>query len=486
MKLVFSRHSVSKNFGVFFVSKQGLEKALETQLKELKPIILREKFEGKENQSIFLLNGFNGFERFLIAGVSEKEAILEKIRNATGMAVKYAQSFKAKHASFLPEKIDGLEFAEVCRAVIEASALANYSFQKYKTKQEEKKNLLESIELVGEFSDNQKKMLEETLLVCSNANIARDLINDNSGLVTPTYLSAQAKKTAKNAGLKIKVLGKKAMQRLKMNCFLAVAQASTSDPQLVVLEWNGNPDSKEKILLAGKGICFDTGGLDLKPGESMETMRYDMAGAAVVMSILKTCAELSIKKNVVGIMGITENLIGEKAYRQGDVLTSMKGLTVENNSTDAEGRLVLADCLYYGVKNFNPAIVISIATLTGNVRACLGNNVAGYCSTNAKHAQKIEQASQTTGEQVWKMPLNEQYLAETKSNRADLRSTNKNKTNGMIYGAAFLSNFVEEKPFMHLDIAGTAFIEDTPKPYLDTGATGYGIRLLTEMLKQKE
>lgn len=486
MKLIFSQSPVTKEFGVFFASKKSLPGALEGQLKGIKQIVAREKFEGKESQALFLLNGFDGFERFLVVGVSEKEAAIEKIRNATGTAVRYAQAYKTKKACFFVEKIDSLDWHSVSRAVVEAGVLANYSFQKYKTKAEEKKTFVEQLELVWSFSEGGKKSLEEALVTCENANHARDLINDNSQLVTPVYLAKEAQKVAKKTGLKIKVFNEKELKKLKMNCFLAVSQANTTPPRMVVLEWMGAPDSKEKIVLVGKGVCFDTGGLDLKPGESMETMRHDMAGAATVLFALKTIAELGLKKNIVGIMGLTENLIGEKSYRQGDVLTSMKGLTIENNSTDAEGRLVLADCLYYAATRLDPSLIVSIATLTGNVRACLGSNMAGYCSTNEKAAEKISNAGQATGEQVWRMPLTEQYLAETKSTRADLRSTNKNKTNGMIYGAAFLSNFVEEKPYLHLDIAGTAFLEDTPKPYLETGATGYGVRLLIEMIKSKE
>ncbi len=484
MKLNFSTEPKMREFGVQLVSKQNLPKTLAKQLADLKEIISREKFEGKETQTLFLVNGFSGFERFLIVGVSEKQATQEKTRNAAGIAVRYAQALKTKKICFLEPEIDGVIPQQATKAIIEGATLANYSFQKYKTKQEERKVQLEEIELVGNLGEREKKELLEDLLVCENANIIRDFINDNSELVTPVYLAEQAEKIAEKAGVKVKVFDEKEIKSLKMGCFLAVSQANTTPPRMVVLEWNGAPEQKEKILLVGKGICFDTGGLDLKPGESMATMRYDMAGAAVVLGVLKTAADLKIKKNIVGIMSITENLIGEKSYRQGDVLTSMKGLTVENNSTDAEGRLVLADCLYYGATKFNPSLIVSISTLTGSVKATFGSVVAGFCSTDEKAAEKISKAGDSTGELVWRMPLNDQYLAETKSTRADLRSTNKNKTNGMIYGAVFLTNFVEEKPYLHLDIAGTAFLEDTPKPYLETGATGYGVRLLTEMLKE--
>ncbi|MBI4044252.1 MAG: leucyl aminopeptidase family protein [Candidatus Diapherotrites archaeon] len=481
MELWLTEHAKGKEFGVLLAEKKALRQVLGLD-PQIQKIAGREKFEARETQSIFLLNGALGFERFMVVGVSEKNATAEKIRRATGMAVRTAQFFKAKKISFISPKTPSVRELEAGRAIAEAGVLANYSFQKYKTKKEEQKSLLETIELEGKFSTGDEKELRDAFLVCKNANMCRDLINDNSQTVTPALIESKARETAKKTGLKIKVFGEKDLRKMKMGLFLAVSQANTTPPRMVVLEWNGDRQSKNKTVLVGKGICFDTGGLDLKPGSSMETMRQDMAGAATVLGVLKTCAELKIKKNIVGILGLTENLIGEKSYRQGDVLTSMKGLTVENNSTDAEGRLVLADCLYYGATAFDPTLIVSIATLTGNVRQCLGSAVAGFCSTEERTAEKIMHAADKTGELAWRMPLNEDYLAETKSQRADLRSTNKCKTNGMIYGAAFLSNFVEEKPYLHIDIAGTAFLEELPRAYLETGATGYGVRLLVEML----
>lgn len=483
MKLELTESAKGKEFGVLLAEKKALSHVLGLDA-EIKKIAQREKFEAKETQSIFLLNGALGFERFLVVGVSDKNATTEKIRRAVGGAVRAAQFFKAKKISFLSPKTPSVREVEASRAIVEASVLANYSFQKYKTKKEEKKSLVETLEIVGKFSTSDEKELHNAFLVCSNVNMCRDLINDNSQTVTPELLEKEAREAAKKSGLKIKVFGEKDLRKMKMGLFLAVAQANTTPPRMVMLEWNGEPSNKNKTVLVGKGVCFDTGGLDLKPGASMETMRYDMAGAATVLGIMKTCAELKIKKNIVGILGLTENLIGEKSYRQGDVLTSMKGLTVENNSTDAEGRLVLGDCLYYAATAYSPSLIVAIATLTGSVKGTFGSNVAGFCSTDERAAEKLMHAAGVTGELAWRMPLNEDYLAETKSQRADLRSTNKNKTNGMIYGAAFLTNFVEEKPYLHLDIAGTAFLEDMPKAYLEMGATGYGLRLLVEMLRK--
>lgn len=483
MKLELTQHSKGKELGVLLVEKKALNEVFGLNA-DITKIAEREKFEGKETQSIFLASGALGFERFLIVGVSEKNSTTEKIRRAVGYATRVGQFFKAKKISFLSPKTPSVRNFEACKAIVEATVLANYSFQKYKTKKEEQKSFVETLEISGKLSSSEEKELHSAFLVCNNVNMCRDLINDNSQTVTPEYIENKARLVAKEAGLKIKVFSEKDLRKMKMGLFLAISQANTTQPRMVVLEWNGDPSNKNKILLVGKGICFDTGGLDLKPGLAMETMRYDMAGAATVLGVLKTCAELKLKKNIVGILGLTENLIGEKSYRQGDVLTSMKGLTVENNSTDAEGRLVLADCMYFGATNYDPSLIVSIATLTGNVRQCLGSNMAGFCSTKDEVAEKLEHAAQVTGELAWRMPLNEDYMSETKSLRADLRSTNKFKSNGMIYGAVFLNNFAEQKPYLHLDIAGTAFLEEVPKAYLELGATGYGLRLLVEMLRK--
>lgn len=233
----------------------------------------------------------------------------------------------------------------------------------------------------------------------------------------------------------------------------------------------------------GKGITFDSGGLDLKPGESMQNMRDDMAGAAAVFGLLKTCAEQNLKKNVVGILGLAENLIDAKSYRQGDVYASMKGLTVENISTDAEGRLVLADCIYYSVTKFRPKLVVDFSTLTGSAIRTFGDHTALLCATDDLSAQRFFDAGIKVFERVWRMPMFEEYVKETKSLRADLRSLNKKGNNGAIFAACFLNQFTENTPFVHIDIAGTAFIED-PKPYLEAGATGFGVRLAAEFLKK--
>ncbi|MBI2597898.1 MAG: aminopeptidase, partial [Candidatus Diapherotrites archaeon] len=335
----------------------------------------------------------------------------------------------------------------------------------------------------GELDTETVEECQKAEIACNNANICRDLVNDNSSTVNPDYLEKFLKKHCKQTELKISVLHEKQLKRLGMELILAVGRGSESRPRLIIIEYNGNNETADKFLFVGKGITFDSGGLDLKPGESMQNMRDDMAGAAAVFGLLKTCAEQNLKKNVVGILGLAENLIDAKSYRQGDVYASMKGLTVENISTDAEGRLVLADCIYYSVTKFRPKLVVDFSTLTGSAIRTFGDHTALLCATDDLSAQRFFDAGIKVFERVWRMPMFEEYVKETKSLRADLRSLNKKGNNGAIFAACFLNQFTENTPFVHIDIAGTAFIED-PKPYLEAGATGFGVRLAAEFLKK--
>lgn len=477
MKIVFNKNPKNTELAIFMLSPKSLKKAVKRSISSLKKIIEQEKFEGKQEQTLFLPNGFEKFKRLLIVGVGEK-ADAEKIRRATATAIKAAQHKKIQKVSFFV-------FREFAAATVEACVLANYSFQKYKTVKDEKKFFVSEVEIVGGLSKEEINSCKEAELVCKNSNICRDLINDNSSTVTPDYFEKFVKLHSKNTSLKVKVLQEKDLKKLGMNLVLAVGRGSESRPRVIVIEYDGNRSSKEKYLFVGKGICFDSGGLDIKPGKAMETMRLDMSGAATVFALLKSCAELKLKKNVIGILGMAENLVDAKSYRQGDVYTSMKGLTVENNSTDAEGRLVLADSIYYGVTKFKPKFVVDFSTLTGSAMVTFGTHVGFMCSTSDVLAKEFFDAGMKTFERVWQMPLYEEYRKETKGTRSDIRSLNKKYYNGAIFAACFLDCFTEKTPFVHLDIAGTAFI-DEPKPYLEAGGTGYGVRLAVEFLKKQK
>lgn len=485
MRISFNKSPKNTELAVFVLSQKSLKTTPPAVLAGIKKILEQENFEAKEEQALFLPNGFENFKRALLLGIGEKNIEAENVRRAAATAIKTAQQKKIGKISFFVPEITEVPKPAAAVALVEGAVLANYSFQKYKTIKDEKKFFVTDTEIVGELSSQEIEECKNAQTACENTNICRELINDNSSVVTPDYLEKFVKTQLKNSKVKLRVIEESEMKKLGMGLHLAVGRGSESRPRVIILEYNGDKNSKENFLFVGKGICFDTGGLDLKPGEAMHNMRDDMSGAAVVFALLKSCAELELKKNVVGIMGLAENLIDAKSYRQGDVFTSMKGITVENNSTDAEGRLVLADCIYLGVTKFKPKLVVDFSTLTGSAMRTFGDHAALMCSTSDTAANEFSESGFKTFERVWRMPLFEEYRKETKGTRSDIRSLNKKLNNGAIFAACFLDNFTEKTPFVHLDIAGTAFI-DEPKPYFEAGGTGFGVRLAIEFLKKQK
>ncbi len=434
-----------------------------------------ESFTGKKLETFYLPE-----KKILMVGLGKKEEFRQDYyRRAAGKAVKLASFYKIPGVHF-PQH--GLSEKD-CVALAEGALLANYSFDKYKS-DDTKASRIKRISFPAyakKFSD----AIQKAAIVCSNTLMARDMVSENSSIVTPDFIEATARRTAKKNRLHITVLRESELKRLGMNLLLAVGKASTQSPRLIILEYHGDPHSKDRIMVVGKGICFDTGGLDLKPRDSMLEMRMDMAGAAATLGIMKSAAELKLRKNLIGILAVTENLIDAKSYRPKDIIKSYSGKTVENMDTDAEGRLVLADALNYGVKKFNPKLILEFSTLTGSVVGTFGNHVAGMFGTEnaAEYKKKMSEAGMETYERVWELPLYEEYLDEVTGERSDFRSCGKTRYNGAIFGAAFLSKFVEDRPFIHIDIAGTAMIDEA-KDYVPKDGTGFGVRLAIEFLKR--
>jgi len=434
---------------------------------------LPKSFTGKKFESIHLSES----NVFVVSLGKKDEVKLDYYRRAAAHASKTASAYKIKGVHFSisnPSKENSI-------ALLEGACLANYSFDKYKSK-DDKKFLLTHYSFPEEAKAFSKD-LEQALIVCKNVFLVRDIVSDGSDVVTPELFEKLSRRIAQKTKLRIKVLHERELKKQGLNLILGVGKAGVSKPRLITLEYNGDRQSKEKILLVGKGITFDSGGLNLKIRESIKDMRMDMAGAAAVLGIIKSAAELKMKKNIVAILACAENLIGSTAQRPGDILKSYSGKTIENMNTDAEGRLVLADALSFGVKKYNPKLVVEYSTLTGAIAAALGSYCAGMVSTSKKYEEKMFEAGLSTYERVWPMPLFEEYLDEVKGERSDLRSMNKTHDNGAIFGGAFLSKFVEKKPFIHLDVAGTAMLEE-PKDYAPKGGSGFGVRLGIEFLKK--
>lgn len=430
-------------------------------------------FRGKKLETSFL----PGKHLFMV-GLGKKEDIeLDYYRRAAAKAVKTASTFKISGIHFLLKH----PLEKNCVALLEGASLSNYVFDKYKSKEDKMFRVKHY-----SFPSKAKSFshaLHDTLKVCENVYLVRDLVSDNSSVVTPAYLEKTARKISNKSKIKFHVLQDVKLKSMGMNLLHGVGQAGLVPPRLIVLEYYGSPaDTRKKTMFVGKGITFDSGGLNIKFGNSMKDMQMDMAGAAIVLGIIKSAADLKLKKNIIVLMPCAENLVDNKSQRPGEVIESYSGLTVENGNTDAEGRLVLADALAYGTKKYKPDLVIEYSTLTGAIVAALGSHCAGMMTTSEKLGVKMFEAGMKTYERVWEMPLFEEYLDETKGEKSDLKSMNKTKYNGSIFAGAFLSKFVNDVPFIHLDVAGTAML-DEPKDYQPKDGSGFGVRLAIEFLK---
>jgi leucyl aminopeptidase len=301
----------------------------------------------------------------------------------------------------------------------------------------------------------------------------------------PATLAAFAKDMAKKNKMKCIVLSKSELKKKGFGGITAVGQGSKNEPKLMILEHNGGSRTEKPIVLVGKAVTFDTGGISLKPGEKMDEMKFDKCGGCTVLGIMKTVSELKLPVNVVGIVPSVENMPGGEAYRPGDIIKLYSGKTAEILNTDAEGRLILADAISYGEQHYSPKAIIDFATLTGACIIALGTNVAAIVSNDEQLTQKINESSKRTTEEVWELPLNDDYMDMIKSDVADMKNIGIGRAAGTITAAAFLKNAVEKTPWAHIDIAGVAWtqVATKSKPYNPKGATGFGVRLILDYLQ---
>jgi leucyl aminopeptidase len=312
--------------------------------------------------------------------------------------------------------------------------------------------------------------------------MARDLSNSPGNEVNPSYLARQAREIADTTTLRCHVLDVDGIREHQMGCLLGVAQGSDQPPAFIILEHAPKGSQEKPIVLIGKGLTFDSGGISIKPAANMEDMKMDMAGGAAVFGAMQALARLGYPHRVVGLVPSSENLPSGNAVKPGDILRAMSGKTVEVINTDAEGRLILADALAYAVQELKPACMIDLATLTGAVVVALGSLATGMMGTDQAMMDRLRAAGDYSAERVWELPLFEEYSKHIKSDFADIRNVSSGREAGSIIGGAFLKEFVGDIPWVHLDIAGTAWTRE-PKPYIPKGATGVGIRLLVKALE---
>jgi leucyl aminopeptidase len=422
-------------------------------------------------------------ERLVLAGLGKRsEFTLNRLRQAAGKAAPYLRDAGATDVTILSDGIN-LKAEETAQALTEGSMLGLYRFLKYKTNEEnDRKKEIKTLTILTENASAARAMqkgVKTGEVVAESTVMVRDMVSSPSADMTPTIIAAKARDIAKEFGLKLQVLERQQMEKLGMGALLGVASGSAQPPKFIIVEYRSG-GKKPFIALVGKTITFDSGGISIKPAENMDKMKDDMSGGAAVLGAIRSAAALKLPLNIVGLLPATENMPSGRAYKPGDVLRTLSGQTIEIINTDAEGRLILADALAYA-RQYKPAVIVDIATLTGACRVALGQEAIGMLGTDDKVKQKMREAGEKTGERVWEMPLWEGYYDLIKSDIADMKNAG-GRDGGVITAAALLSKFVQNYPWVHLDIAAMAWAEKD-RPYTPKGATGIGVRLLTQFLR---
>jgi len=451
-------------------------------------------FTGKAGQFLELVApGGLKASRILLAGLGKPDAVDEKGLETLGaqiVARLYAAGETAASIELDVPKGSKVKKAELAAHLAFGARLRSYAFDKYRTKNlEDYRKKLKTLAVVTPDVAAAKKAHAGLAAVADGIFLARDLVNEPPNVLYPAEFARRAKAQLSKLGVKVEVLGEAEMRRQGFGALLGVGQGSERESQLVVMQWNGGPSSKNKkaskpLALIGKGVCFDTGGISLKPGNALAGMKGDMAGAACVTGTMMALAARKAKVNVVGVIGLVENMPGGEAIRPDDVLTSLSGQTIEVLNTDAEGRLVLADALTYTQRRFKPKLVIDLATLTGAIVATLGFEHAGIFSNDDELVRRVQAAGRYTGERVWQLPLDPFYDKMIRSKIADMKNIG-GSNSGAITAAQFLQRFVEkDMPWAHLDIAGVAWQDGEQKPTIPSWGTGWGVRLLNRLVKE--
>ncbi len=445
-------------------------------------------FTGKKHQvAVLYPKSKTRFRRILLVGLGpEGELTLDGVRQAVGRAVGAARSLEvdALATAVVGAGRGGLEAREAAQAVAEGLILANYGYERYRTRADDKRHALRKALVVE--SDRAKlaavrRGVERGRAGAEAACFTRDLCNSPSLDLTPRAFAQRARQLANaRAGVRVQVFDEARIRALKMGCLLGVAKGSDEPPRFLVFDYRPKGRPKATLCLVGKGITFDTGGISLKPAEGMDRMKYDMSGAAAVAGVFHALSHTRPAVRVIGLTPMTENMPGGHAIKPGDVLTAMNGVTVEVNNTDAEGRLVLADGLSYA-QRFQPDVIIDLATLTGACVIALGAHASGLMGNDERLIERIRAAGDRTGERAWPLPTWPAYKDLLKSEVADIKNS-AGREAGTIAGAMFLENFVNGKPWAHLDIAGTAWAEKE-RPYVPKGSVGYGVRLLLDLIE---
>ena len=441
-------------------------------------------FGGRAGQILLLYpRGAIGARRLLLVGLGESsKATAETIRRESATAIKEAQKLKVTAVTVGVNGDLPLEPELTAQAFAEGIELGAYRFWRYRTGLSDEQTF--KVEQASVFTKVNQKTgagVATGQIIARGVNFARDLVNGPGYAMHPPELGEEAFRLGNRLGLNVTVLNMAQLVEQGFGGILAVGKGSEHEPRFIVMEYGQAGKGTPTICLVGKGLTFDSGGLSLKPPEAMETMKSDMGGAAAVFGVMHTVAELKLPLHVVGLVSAAENMPSSNAYRPGDIVKTLSGKTIEVLNTDAEGRIILADALYYA-QRYNPDAIIELATLTGAIIIALGPHATGMMGTSQVLCDRLSRAGELTAERVWQLPLWEEYHQMVKSEIADLKNL-AGRAAGSITAGAFLAAFVGDFPFVHLDVAATAWVDRPLKPYDLPGGTGVGVRLLTQFLR---
>jgi len=440
--------------------------------------------EGKLGKlSIIPFSGKNSIQRILLAGLGKKENMTkDTIRSVSGKIAQKARELKIKEFSIIAPPSFVEDTISSVSQIVEGSKMGLYKFDNFKS---EKSESSLDLTIIVSKSNKISKAIKNAEIIANSTIFTKSIANLPPNECTPTTLANVAKTISKNNMLKCKIMSEPELKKRGFGGISAVGQGSKNKPKLIVLEYNNGSRNEKPIVIVGKAVTFDTGGISLKLGDKMDEMKFDKCGGCTVLGIMKGVSELKLPINVIGIIPSVENMPGGESYRPGDIIKLYSGKTAEILNTDAEGRLILSDALSYGEKVYSPRAIIDFATLTGACIVALGTNVAGMVSNNEKITEKIYDASSRTTEEVWRLPLNQDYMDMIKSDVADMKNVGIGRAAGTITAAAFLRNAIKDTPWVHLDIAGVAWTQTSTKEksYNPKGATGFGVRLILDYLQ---
>src|SRR5215207_279220 len=463
---------------------EATRKALGTAANTVKRAAAANQFKGKSGSTLDIPapDGIKA-ERLIVVGVGKVADIKEKDFLKFGGVTAGKLNAASESVTVIAELPEAAMQADAAAAIASGMRLRAYKFDRYKTKKKDGENgaLRADVSIAVADVAAARKAFAPASHVVDGVVIARELVNEPPNVLYPVEFARRASQL-KKLGVDVEVLDVKAMTKLGMGALLGVAQGSTQPGRTVIMRWNGGKKGDQPVAFIGKGVCFDTGGISIKGAGSMEDMKGDMGGAACVVGLMHALAARKAKVNAVGAIGLVENMPDGNAQRPGDIVTSMSGQTIEIINTDAEGRLVLADVLWYVAKKYKPKFMVDLATLTGAIIVALGQEYAGLFSNNDKLAERLAKAGEATGEKVWRMPLGPEYDKQIDSQFADMKNTG-GRHGGSITAAQFLQRFVDNTPWAHLDVAGTAM--GAPKTDINhSWGSGYGVRLLDRLVAE--